>query len=140
MNNASMIQGNLALALPACKPTPSFSVVSGGAPVVRSVVYESPRTIDSRFALRSFAAIALIIALAAAVFAIGSERAAAQAALASSLSFEEVKVGPGDSLWALASEHAVEGISTNEMVQIILEENDLEEGMLYPGQTLRVAS
>lgn len=49
-----------------------------------------------------------------------------------------VTVGTGDTLWSIAEECAVEGVSTRDLVSWIEEENDLEGGLIVPGQVLVV--
>ena len=50
----------------------------------------------------------------------------------------ETRVQAGESLWTIAENNPIEGFSTQEVVQIIRQENSLESSMLQPGQTLLV--
>ncbi len=48
------------------------------------------------------------------------------------------KVKPGDSLWAIAARHPVDGLSTSQGVELLTSLNHLEGGSVLPGQTLLV--
>lgn len=50
----------------------------------------------------------------------------------------QVDVEPGDSLWSLAREYPIAGLSTNEVVNRIRELNDLDSSLLHPGEQLMV--
>ena len=50
----------------------------------------------------------------------------------------ETRVQAGESLWSIAEDNPIEGFTTQEVVQIIRQENSLESSMLQPGQTLLV--
>lgn len=50
----------------------------------------------------------------------------------------ETRVQPGESLWSIAEDNPIEGFTTQEVAQMILQENSLESSMLQPGQTLLV--
>ena len=56
----------------------------------------------------------------------------------SNCSTQEVRVLPGQTMWALAQEHHVEGVSDDELVSWMREVNDLDTVMLMPGQRLIV--
>ena len=51
---------------------------------------------------------------------------------------ETVTVMPGDSLWQIAEEHPVQGTTTDQLVNHIIDENGLEDAMLRPGMRLSV--
>ena len=53
-----------------------------------------------------------------------------------SLLSEKVKVG--ESLWAIAQRHPVEGLSTSQSVDLLTSLNHLDEDSISPGQTLLV--
>ena len=55
-------------------------------------------------------------------------------------SFSSVTVDARDTLWEIASEHPVEGLTTADTVAIIRETNGLEGGVIHPGQVLNVPS
>lgn len=137
MNGKPMIYGNLALATAAPEPVaaPAFTVIPGGRQ--DAVERAHPHVFAS--VVRLVAAALLVASLAGAVFHIGASRAETQQDTISSLHFEEVRVAPGASLWSLAEDHAVEGISTDVMVDVLMEENGLSSAMLHPGQKLLVA-
>ena len=50
----------------------------------------------------------------------------------------QITVGTGDSLWAIASAHPVEGVSTPELVDWLIDTNDLSGAALALGQSLTV--
>lgn len=50
----------------------------------------------------------------------------------------EVRVTRADTLWDIASQHRLPGLSTAETVQAILRENVLESSEIHPGDRLRV--
>lgn len=58
--------------------------------------------------------------------------------LATNLSFEEITVSYGDSLWALASERAIDGLTTTEEVRLIQKRNHLQGALISAGQKLWV--
>lgn len=49
---------------------------------------------------------------------------------------ESICVRVGDSLWTVASRHAVDGVCTNDIVEWIRASNDLKTSELHPGQRL----
>ena len=51
---------------------------------------------------------------------------------------EQIVVSKGESLWSIAEDHSVEGISTDQLVQFIMESNNLSSATLNVGQTLMV--
>ena len=50
----------------------------------------------------------------------------------------EVRVLPGQTMWSLAQEHGVEGVSESELVSWIRDANGLDSALLMPGQLLVV--
>ena len=66
------------------------------------------------------------------------ETPAAYAESASNVTYETVRVQSGDSLWSLAQEHSVDGLSTQETSDIIRSVNHLEHGSLDAGDVLKV--
>lgn len=54
----------------------------------------------------------------------------------STLPTEEVRVYSGQTLWAIAEEHPVDGVTTTELVDWIEQSNGLSANSLVPGQTL----
>lgn len=82
----------------------------------------------------------LVLALLA-VLAVGVAVASASAAgnSAGSTDVHVVTVQPGDTLWDLASDAAsASGVQTGEMVQRLEELNAVDDGVVYPGQQIRV--
>jgi hypothetical protein len=55
-----------------------------------------------------------------------------------SLEWATVSVDPGASLWAVAANNPVPGLTAAELVQLIRAENDLPSSTLHPGQSLRI--
>jgi len=52
-----------------------------------------------------------------------------------------VRVEAGETLWSLAHDHPVDGLTTEQAVALIADLNDLGEGMpLHAGRTVRVPS
>lgn len=49
-----------------------------------------------------------------------------------------ISVKPGDSLWVIAEEHGVEGMTTQETTELIRMWNDLDTSTLQPGMELLV--
>ena len=80
-------------------------------------------------------ALTLFFVLAASIF---SARHAAYAESASNVTYETVRVQSGDSLWSLAQEHPIEGLSTQETSDMIRNVNHLEHGSLDAGAHLKV--
>ena len=93
--------------------------------------------------VRSSAPIALCVALTMLVLGcawlrvdhLTNERVASALATAS---VECVTVMPGDSLWQIAAEHPVKGCTTEQLVNHIIAENNLDDAMLRPGMRLSV--
>lgn len=56
----------------------------------------------------------------------------------SSVTYEDVVVEGGDTLWSIAKNHGVSGASTREVVNLIEEHNDLDGGAIRAGQHLAV--
>ena len=77
----------------------------------------------------------LFFVLATSVF---SARHAAYAESVSNVTYETIRVQPGDSLWSLAEEYPIEGLSTQETSDMIRNVNHLEHGSLAAGAHLKV--
>lgn len=54
------------------------------------------------------------------------------------VTWSSISVGHTGTLWEIAAEHGVEGLSTAETVDLIRKENGLSSSTLYSGQTLIV--
>ena len=145
MNATDMVQGNLALKLET--PTaPVFTVVKGGRSGFQTLPGKPVRsrcvaTTSAPVALKASTIVALAVALtlffvlATSIF---SARHAAYAESVSNVTYETVRVQSGDSLWSLAQEHPIEGLSTQETSDMIRSVNHLERGSLDAGAHLKV--
>lgn len=145
MNAADMVQGNLALKLEA-PASPAFTVVKGGRSHFQAVATKPVRTQRATVALAPVAlkastivavavAFTLFFVLATSVF---SARHAAYADSVANVTYETVRVQSGDSLWSLAQEHPVDGLSTQETSDMIRSVNHLDRGSLDAGAVLKV--
>lgn len=145
MNATDMVQGNLALKLET-PAAPAFTVVKGGRSGFQTLPDKPVRsqcvaTTSAPVALKASTIVALAVALtlffvlATSIF---SARHAAYAESASNVTYETVRVQSGDSLWSLAQEHSVDGLSTQETSDIIRSVNHLEHGSLDAGDVLKV--
>ena len=145
MNATDMVQGNLALKLET--PTsPVFTVVKGGrsgfqtlpgkpAHSQRVAKTSAPAALKVSTIVALAVALTLFFVLATSIF---SARHAAYAESVSNVTYETVRVQPGDSLWSLAQEHPIEGLSTQETSDMIRDVNHLEHGSLDAGAHLKV--
>lgn len=145
MNATNMVQGNLALKL----ETPAalaFTVVKGGRSGYQPLPVKSARNqhavaAPTPVALKVSTIVAVAVALtlffvlATSVF---SARHAAYAESVSNVTYETIRVQPGDSLWSLAEEYPIEGLSTQETSDMIRNVNHLEHGSLAAGAYLKV--
>ncbi|MCI7553175.1 MAG: LysM peptidoglycan-binding domain-containing protein [Collinsella sp.] len=145
MNATDMVQGNLALKLET-PAAPTFTVVKGGRSGFQTLPGKPVRsqcvaTTSAPVALKASTIVALAVALtiffvlATSIF---SARHAAYAESASNVTYETVRVQSGDSLWSLAQEHSVDGLTTQETSDIIRSVNHLEHGSLDAGDVLKV--
>ena len=145
MNATDMVQGNLALKLES-PAAPAFTVVKGGragfkpvsAQPVRAprvAVSETPVPLKVSTIVAVAVGLTLCFVLAASVF---TARHAAYADTVANVTYETVRVQPGDSLWSLAEEHPVEGLSTQETSDMIRSVNHLDHGSLDAGAHLKV--
>lgn len=145
MNATNMVQGNLALKLET-SAEPTFTVVQGGRSGFQPMTVKPSRNqqtvaAPARVALKVSTIVAVAVALtlffvlATSVF---SARHAAYAESVSNVTYETVRVQPGDSLWSLAEEYPIEGLSTQETSDMIRNVNHLEHGSLAAGAHLKV--
>lgn len=145
MNATDMVQGNLALKLET-PAAPAFTVVKGGRSGFQTLPGKPVRsqcvaTTSAPVALKASTIVALAVALtlffvlATSIF---SARHAAYAESVSNVTYETVRVQSGDSLWSLAQEHPIEGLSTQETSDMIRNVNHLEHGSLDSGVHLKV--
>lgn len=145
MNATNMVQGNLALKLET-PAAPAFTVVKGGRSGYQPLPVKSARNqhavaAPTPVALKVSTIVAVAVALtlffvlATSVF---SARHAAYAESVSNVTYETIRVQPGDSLWSLAEEYPIEGFSTQETSDMIRNVNHLEHGSLATGAYLKV--
>lgn len=145
MNATDMVQGNLALKFET-PAAPAFTVVKGGRSGFQTLPGKPVRsqcvaTTSAPVALKASTIVALAVALtlffvlATSIF---SARHAAYAESVSNVTYETVRVQSGDSLWSLAQEHPIEGLSTQETSDMIRNVNHLEHGSLDAGVHLKV--
>lgn len=147
MNATDMVQGNLALKLET-PAAPAFTVVKGGRsgfqtlpgkPVrsQRVATTSAPAALKVSTIVAFAVALTLFFVLATSIF---SARHAAYAESVSNVTYETVRVQSGDSLWSLAQEHPIEGLSTQETSDMIRDVNHLEHGSLDAGAHLKVSA
>lgn len=145
MNATDMVQGNLALKLETTA-APAFKVVKGGrsgfqtlpgkpAHSQRVAWTSTPAVLKVSTIVALAVALTLFFVLATSIF---SARHAAYAESVSNVTYETVRVQSGDSLWSLAQEHPIEGLSTRETSDMIRDVNHLEHGSLDAGAHLKV--
>ena len=145
MNATDMVQGNLALKLETLA-APAFTIVKGGRSGFQTLpgkpaCSQCVATASAPVALKASTIFALAVALtlffvlATSIF---SARHAAYAESASNVTYETVRVQSGDSLWSLAQEHPIEGLSTQETSDAIRNVNHLEHGSIDAGAHLKV--
>ena len=137
MSTRMRTEGNLALAFEA--PQPVFTVVDGfkeRAPYRMAPEHEASSASSRRAgALLVVIALAAVFTLAIGMLAMG--QASLDAAIASRDRIEIV-VDAGDTLWGIASDHAVDGLSTQDTVDVVRAWNGLTSSSLTPGTTLVV--
>ena len=145
MNATNMVQGNLALKLETSAEY-TFTVVQGGRSsfqhlTVKPACNQQAVAAPGRVALKVPTIVAVAVALtlffvlATSVF---SARHAAYAESVSNVTYETIRVQSGDSLWSLAEEYPIEGLSTQETSDMIRNVNHLEHGSLAAGAHLKV--
>ncbi len=145
MNATNMVQGNLALKLETSAEY-TFTVVQGGRSSFQPLTVKPARNqqavaAPARVALKVPTIVAVAVALtlffvlATSVF---SARHAAYAESVSNVTYETIRVQSGDSLWSLAEEYPIEGLSTQETSDMIRNVNHLEHGSLAAGAHLKV--
>lgn len=127
-----LVNGNLALSFESAD-TPSFTIIDGAVSSYRG---PQPRAINPVLG------IALIVLLVTSLIAVGWTvtvgRSVARAEAVATVETTSVAVSAGDSLWSIAAEHGVDGLSTQDVVEVIRELNEFEQGTLQPGMELVV--
>ena len=128
----SMIEGNLALKSSerANRITRSFSVLEGGKPSVQGHAKPNIGAI-------AFVFISLAVSIAI-IVGISDSNHAAVAEASNAAQFQTIKVAEGESLWTLAEEHPVKGLSTQETSDLIRSRNHLSRATLSAGSYLKV--
>ena len=143
MNATNMVQGNLALKLET-PAEPTFTVVQGGRSGIQPLTVKPARNqqavvAPARVALKVPTIVAVAVALTLFFVLATSVFSARHAAYAeSNITYETIRVQPGDSLWSLAVEYPIEGLSTQETSDMIRNVNHLEHGSLAAGAHLKV--
>ena len=51
---------------------------------------------------------------------------------------EIVRVHSGDTIWSIAENHPIDNVTTNDVADYIIEINELDGGLIHPGQTICV--
>ena len=145
MNATNMVQGNLALKLETLA-APAFTVVKGGRSAIQSVAVKPVRSqrssvVTTPVALKPSTIVAVAVALTL-FFVISmtvfSARHTAYADSIANVTYETIRVQSGDSLWSLAEEHPIDGLSTQETSDVIRSVNHLDHGSLDAGVDLKV--
>lgn len=150
MNRGDYIDGNLALSVPKrslsiTNPRFETQIYQLPSPRHRKSCNDLPYAQPKRSSLLSsvlavFAVLVLVSAMLAAMFSVAAgSRSAFENALDSTPT-QYVEVFEGDSLWTLAEEHPVSGMTTQETTELIRAWNDLDHATLQPGMELLVAS
>lgn len=136
-------EGNLALAV---GTRPELAVLRGGLQR-RKTRYELPQTpmaaelrATRKPALLAPLCVCLVMAcvIIAAWCASDALLARRRAAAFEGMEVTRVVVAPGDCLWSIAEEHAVEGATTEEVVTWIVEYNKLSSSAVNAGDLLEV--
>ena len=150
MNRGDYIDGNLALSVPKrslsiANPRFETQIYQLPSPRHRKSCNDLPYAQPKHSSLLSsvlavFAVLVLVSAMLAAMFSVAAgSRSAFENALDSTPT-QYVEVFEGDSLWTLAKEHPVSGMTTQETTELIRAWNDLDHATLQPGMELLVAS
>lgn len=115
---------------------PNFTVIEGGkCKGVRMTQMETDRREHLFVALFAILSVVAVMGLSLGVDLV-RERTTAQAL--GSAPTATVRVVSGDTLWNIAEEHPVRGVSTQEVANWIEQENGLKSPSLVPGQSLIV--
>lgn len=84
------------------------------------------------------ACLVLVIASIALGLSILGTMAGARGSALSNIETTSINVSSGDSLWSIAEDHGIEGLSTRDVSDFIREANGLESATLHPGMSLVV--
>lgn len=96
-----------------------------------------PTTLSRAFICTTLLAV-LVCFCTFTIDAVHSHRIDAYQKALSAITYESVRVQPGESLWSLAENHSVDGMATAEVANAIKLENNLNNGTLQPGMKLLV--
>lgn len=148
MANETLVYGALALAPRHAVSERRFEVVSGTGPQLsrhadlrasdcphrraQSALHAPTAPV---FAHMVFLLSVLVVLVCAAPLGLHGAKAHLGAASVPSV---QVEVETGDSLWSMARDHPVPGLSTNEVVHLIRTMNKLDSALLTPGMQLTV--
>lgn len=117
-------------------------VVDGGCaarPTTERVRRATAAVNDALLGARELMLTALVVLVcAAALLAWGISDHRSLATAASDVAFERVSVAQGESLWEISEAHPVAGLSTQQVVELIAQRNDLTGSLIQPGQSLLV--
>ena len=117
-------------------------VVNGGCaarPTTERVRRATQRVNDALLSARELMLTALVVALCVvALLAWGISGHRSVTAAASEVPFVQISVAEGQSLWEISEAHPVAGLSTQQVVTLITEHNDLTGTLIQPGQRLLV--
>jgi hypothetical protein len=103
------------------------------------VEFQSPKPIEHHYAIKTFAAGAIALALVvASVFMFAYGDAIRRDSAVSRTDFEEITVSAGDSLWTISENRPIDGISISEEVFELKKLNGLDTSEITAGQKLMV--
>ena len=138
-------QGNLAYQMEETV-TPSFVVVNGGgmrcrrvqADIARPSATPAPKPSLARTIVCSVILMLLLGLFLCAGWVSSAGRAEARQASIDATRFETIEVKAGDSLWDIAEDHAIEGLTIQEISDVIRDRNQLDSALLHPGMEIEV--
>ncbi len=118
---------------------PSLTLIEGGKGREASPVQDEKSVACASFTIKSFAMLVLVAVMAFALCAFreASISKSVENAL-EGVSTTTVTVRGGDTLWGLAQDHSVTGVSTKDLVSWLEAQNNLDSAQLQPGQILVV--
>ena len=135
-NTAIRINENTAVSV---DQRPKLRVIEGGLSQSKKCNHVRAFALPT---VRELAIAAVMVALVAAFFfACSAQDAQAHSRvddMLASAQYETVTVVSGDTLWGIAEDHSVDGVTTANMVDVIREANHLESACLHGGMQLLV--
>lgn len=144
LSDTPYVGGTLARELPARADARAggLVVVNGGCaarPTTERVRRATAAVNDALLGARELMLAALVVLLCVSVLAAwGISGHRSTAAALSEVPFECVSVAQGESLWEISEAHPVAGLTTQQVVSLISERNDLAGTLIQPGQILLV--